>query len=287
MKKVIKIPSEFIRTDSIKNSLVFDGGSIMQEVLVGTDQDCRIFLEEQTLFFVLEGSVTFSYGPENFAVDKNEMTLLKNGMILQCNKSVDPNNGCYRGLLFCLKDELIRTFLIDAEKMKAKSENGELRSGVYAMNDCLHTFIQSLDPYFKHNSEVNLGQFRLKINEMLYHLGIGNKSLFDQLIQSRSLIQGDIQQVVEKYYTSAISLENLAHLSGRSLSSFKRDFKRIYNVAPAVWIRQRRLTKARELLESTGVSLSEICFAIGFENVSHFSRIFKQHYGNSPTSYRN
>ncbi len=279
--------SELLGTAEIKNRLTFDGGEVIEESFTGKDWCQSIFIEEQTLFFVLEGSVVLSHGIVDLVVSQNEMTLLKKGKLYDIQKVIDSNSGHYRGMLFCLKDDLIRAFLMNSEKVKAKPVNGELRSRVHAMNDCLHTFIQSLDSYFKYNSEVHLGQFRLKLNEMLYYLGIGNESLFNELIQLDTSVKADLQQIIEKYSTSPISLENLAVISGRSLSSFKRDFKKIYNAAPATWLRQKRLTKAKELLESTELPVSEICFATGFENVSHFSRVFKQYYGNSPSFYRN
>jgi len=55
---------------------------------------------------------------------------------------------------------------------------------------------------------------------------------------------------------------------------------------PATWIREKRLNKAKEMLETTGMTVSEICYSLGFENVSHFSRIFKQFHGKIPTSLR-
>lgn len=287
MKEILRIPSALLGISEVKNRLIFDGGEIIEESSTGKDWCQSVFIEEQALFFVLEGSVVLSHGIENLVVRQNEMTLLKKGKLYDIQKVIDSNSGHYRGMLFCLTDDYIRTFLMNSEKIKAKPDNGELRSGVHAMNDCLHTFIQSLDPYFKYSSEVHLGQFQLKLEEMFYYLGIGNESLFNQLIQLDINIKTDLQQIIEKYYTSPISLEDLAIVSGRSLSSFKRDFKQIFNAAPATWLRHKRLAKAKELLESTEFPVSEICFAIGFENVSHFSRAFKQYYGNSPSFYRN
>ena len=85
-------------------------------------------------------------------------------------------------------------------------------------------------------------------------------------------------------YTSPISLEELAYLSGRSLSSFKRDFQSIYNTTPAKWIREKRLSKAHQMLQSSQMSVAEVAYSLGFENPTHFSRIFKQQYGISPIS---
>ncbi len=94
----------------------------------------------------------------------------------------------------------------------------------------------------------------------------------------------DIHRVVEDNYTSPISLEELAYLSGRSLSSFKRDFQSIYNTTPAKWIREKRLSKAHQMLQSSQMSVAEVAYSLGFENPTHFSRIFKQQYGMSPIS---
>ena len=89
----------------------------------------------------------------------------------------------------------------------------------------------------------------------------------------------DIHRVVEENYTSPISLEELAYLSGRSLSSFKRDFQSIYNTTPARWIREKRLSKARQMLQTSRMSVAYVAYSLGFENPTHFSRIFKQQYG--------
>jgi transcriptional regulator GlxA family with amidase domain len=92
--------------------------------------------------------------------------------------------------------------------------------------------------------------------------------------------------VVEHHYASPVSVSELAYLSGRSLSSFKRDFQNIYNIAPATWIREKRLEKAKDMLETTALSVSDICYSLGFENVSHFSRIYKEFHGQAPSISR-
>jgi transcriptional regulator GlxA family with amidase domain len=75
-------------------------------------------------------------------------------------------------------------------------------------------------------------------------------------------------------------------LSGRSLSSFRRDFFAIYNMPPSQWIRLKRLEKARGLLISATMSVTDICYTTGFENIAHFSRLFKSHFGYCPRYFR-
>ncbi|PTT16187.1 hypothetical protein DBR27_02730 [Flavobacterium sp. HMWF030] len=154
------------------------------------------------------------------------------------------------------------------------------------MNECLVAFAHSMKPYFFDHSIVYPGQLRLKIMELLYDVAEGNRNMFLQILQLHEPVKADIKQVVEQHYASPVSLSELAYLSGRSLSSFKRDFQLIYNMSPALWIREKRLEKAKEMLETTVLPVSDICYTLGFENVSHFSRIFKEFHGQPPTLFR-
>lgn len=133
---------------------------------------------------------------------------------------------------------------------------------------------------------MNPGLLKLKIMELLYDVAECSKNMFRQILQLRRPVRVDIRQVVEQYYATPVTLPELAFLSGRSLSSFKRDFQQTYNESPAQWIRNKRLELAKQMLQQTAIPVTEICYSIGFENVSHFSRIFKDHYGFPPTQYR-
>ena len=72
-------------------------------------------------------------------------------------------------------------------------------------------------------------------------------------------------------------------LSGRSLSTFKRDFKKCSALSPREWLIRRRLEAAHGLIRKGGRKVSEICFEVGFKNLSHFSKIYKIAYGVPPT----
>lgn len=80
-----------------------------------------------------------------------------------------------------------------------------------------------------------------------------------------------------------LSIEEIANYTGRSLSTFKRDFKKYSNLSPQKWLIQRRLETAHELIRRGGRRVSDICFEVGFKNLSHFSKIYKGMYGVPPT----
>ena len=81
-----------------------------------------------------------------------------------------------------------------------------------------------------------------------------------------------------------LSLEEIANYTGRSLATFKRDFKKVSELSPQKWIIRRRLEAAHALIRSGVRNVTDICFEVGFKNLSHFSKIYKEKYGSSPAN---
>ena len=80
-----------------------------------------------------------------------------------------------------------------------------------------------------------------------------------------------------------LSMEEIASYTGRSLATFKRDFAKISDLTPKKWLIKRRLEAAHELIQTGKKKVSEVCFEVGFKNLSHFSKIYKEAYGAAPT----
>lgn len=88
---------------------------------------------------------------------------------------------------------------------------------------------------------------------------------------------------MNKNYTFNVNTERFAYLTGRSLSSFKRDFKTIFNETPSRWLTKKRLQEAFFFIDKKHKCPSEIYLDLGFEAFSHFSFSFKKMFGLSPT----
>lgn len=80
-----------------------------------------------------------------------------------------------------------------------------------------------------------------------------------------------------------LSVEDIAGFTGRSLASFKRDFKRISNLPPQRWLIEKRLKVAHDKIRNEKRKISDVYLEVGFKNLSHFSTAFKKQYGFSPT----
>ena len=93
----------------------------------------------------------------------------------------------------------------------------------------------------------------------------------------------DILDYLNENYMLDLSMEEIAGYTGRSLATFKRDFAKVSDLTPQKWIIRRRLEAAHELIKSGKKKVTEACFDVGFKNLSHFSKIYKEAYGVAPS----
>ena len=87
---------------------------------------------------------------------------------------------------------------------------------------------------------------------------------------------------IEAHLCTQISLEDLAALVHLSPFHFARCFKATLGLAPHQYIIARRIEHAKRLLLTTTLTVAEIGWSIGYENISHFRRLFALHSGVTP-----
>jgi len=83
-----------------------------------------------------------------------------------------------------------------------------------------------------------------------------------------------------------LDLRFLANRLGMSFRTLSRKFKNELQITPGKWIQNKRLEMARALLEMTRLSVSEICYRIGYQDVASFSRLFAKSTGMPPADFR-
>ena len=123
----------------------------------------------------------------------------------------------------------------------------------------------------------------LKVKEAVHLLLKVNPELKNILFNFKDPGKIDIEAFMQQNYHFNVQLQRFAYLSGRSLSTFKRDFEKIFKMTPSRWLVKRRLQEAYFLLREKGAKSSEVYLDLGFENLSHFSRAFKNEFGYSPS----
>ncbi|ABP66955.1 transcriptional regulator, AraC family [Caldicellulosiruptor saccharolyticus DSM 8903] len=91
---------------------------------------------------------------------------------------------------------------------------------------------------------------------------------------------------INSNYSSDIDIDLLAKLANLSKFYFCRLFKEITHLTPVDYINKFRVEKAIELIKNTNLSISEIAFEVGFNNVSYFIKVFKEYVGVTPFKYK-
>jgi AraC-like DNA-binding protein len=132
----------------------------------------------------------------------------------------------------------------------------------------------------------DVGQ-RIKFNELIYLiLSDEDGCIKRKVLRSSDMEIAQFLNIIYDNVFNDISIEQLAEMTNRSLTSFKKEFKRLLDAPPHQWIIDQRLDKARILLASTSRTVSEIGAVCAFANISHFIKLFKQRYNETPATFR-
>ena len=168
-------------------------------------------------------------------------------------------------------------------------DNQESMLPVKTITDSMmEKFIDSLLFYFENPEIVSEDILVLKIRELILLLvqstHSGNiQKLITALFTRKS---ASISEVINANLYGNYSVSELARLAGLSLTSFKEEFAILFGESPARYIRRKKIDRAKELLELSNYSISDIAFQTGFTDPSHFSKSFHGLCGCSPAAYR-
>jgi AraC family transcriptional regulator, exoenzyme S synthesis regulatory protein ExsA len=282
---MLRIPSEIQANQ-------FESLKIQENTFVAYRSDVYpskndVFFEENAVIYVLEGDKIFNSTSEEVKVKKGDVLFVKRGFYLM-SESIDAS---YRSLVFFFDEKILKEFVaqnLDIFKGLNESKGIESESLLKLnSNEAFGKYIESLQPFFKTQTTF-LNQFlKLKVQEMLLHLIEldKGKDLSRLLFQIYKGQKTELDYILNTYYLKPLTLSELAKISGRSLSVFKREFNTRYGMSPGTWIRDKKLDHAAFLLKNNMANVVQIAEEIGFESVSHFIKCFKAKFGKTPKQF--
>lgn len=109
-----------------------------------------------------------------------------------------------------------------------------------------------------------------------------NKSMKAQSLENKK-IKEILQKVMSELYKTSPTVQEMANMADMSVSKFKLIFNNEYGESPHQHILGKRLTMARELLQTGSYSVSQVCYKVGFNHPSGFTRLFKQKFQCTPS----
>lgn len=236
---------------------------------------------------VLSGRKTWRTSDGTWVVEKGQTLFFKKGAAIVYQDFKDD----FCVMVFFVSDNFIRDVVREVSgELNSRHDGEALHQTAMIVNGdvTLAAYFQSMLAYFTGTAKPAETLLTLKLKELIVNILLGgNNPVLAAYFQS--LLKSDappLSQIMEANFCYNLGLEDFAKLSHRSLSTFKRDFRKYFNQSPGKWLVQKRLEYSAVLLKNPALNVSQVALDCGFEDLSHFSRAFKSKFGTSPANYR-
>lgn len=229
------------------------------------------FISGETKIIQADAEYIFRPG-DIFMIPRNQLATIINY----------PKDGLpHKSVVMHLEVERLRKFyaLLNI-KSKASIKRKIFR---FPEHPLLQSCFASLIPYFDVEEKFPEKIADLKINEAITIIRLIDPEIDQVLANFDEPGKVDLVTFMEKNFMFNMPMERFGYLTGRSLATFNRDFRKHFSITPQKWLTQKRLELAHYQLTQKDKKPAEIYLEVGFEDLSHFSYAFKKQFGLAPT----
>lgn len=233
------------------------------------------FISGETRIIQADRSYLFKAG-DIFLIPRNHLATIINY----------PKDGLpHKAVVMHLTTERLKQFYTSVDRQrKVISRDSSIHS--FSHHPLLKSCLASLIPYFEIEGPLPENIAHLKITEAISILREIDPDIDAVLADFDEPGKVDLITFMEKNYMFNMPLERFGYLTGRSLSTFNRDFRKLFQTTPQRWLTQKRLELAYYHLSEKNKKPSDVFLEVGFEDLSHFSHAFKKQYGFAPSLAR-
>lgn len=264
---------------------VFDCSNVLIASYFTDDKGCAHENREHTLIYICSGELEIEERGKKALLHKGDCAFMRRDNRMWLQKHVETG-GCYRSVVLKFKKTFLREFYqtLGRDQIPAVSQRGKNSLHILPNNRAdIRSLFESVIPYFDAGTEPSEEVLKLKMIEGLYVLLNTDRNIYASLFDFVEPWKIDIIDYLNENYMYDLSMEEIASYTGRSLATFKRDFAKVSDLTPQKWIIRRRLEAAHNLIRSGKKKVTEACYDVGFKNLSHFSKIYKETYGVAPS----
>lgn len=239
------------------------------------------------LLHAIAGQSECTVAGEKICFGAGEYILLARNNFSKIHIFPDKETGIHKGILIRISEEEIQKFFLHNKQAVKHSHIPKLslykRLPPHPLLQGLFASVETcLELGYTYNSQKLM---LIKIYETLETLVTIEPELYDWFFHTNANLQKiNLIDFMNKNFIFNAPLERFAELSGRSLSTFRRDFIKEFGITPSTWLLSRRLEEAYRLIAEEKKKPSEIYLHLGFESLSHFTQSFKNKYSLTPAS---
>lgn len=238
-----------------------------------------VMFEHHMLVWFISGETKIVQADATYFFKKGDIFLIPRNQLATIINY--PKEGLpHKTVVMHLSIPRLREFYANLNIKPKAGASQRIRS--FSQHPLLESCLASLIPYFDvKDLPENIAS--LKITEAISILRTIDKEIDDVLTNFEEPGKIDLVTYMEKNFMFNMPMEKFGYLTGRSLTTFKRDFKKAFNATPQRWLTHKRLELAHYELGEKRKKPVDVCYEVGFENLSHFSFAFKKQYGYAPT----
>jgi len=250
--------------------------------------------EVEDIVWSHNGYIAYVQSGKKTWISPNGAYTLHSGDAIYCKKGGNLVHSFYEeqfcALVFFFPENFVRDIVLEFQEGMQPKDPAYDESTIMKLkvNVSLKTFFESVMSYFLLEENPSKHLLKLKFKELILQVLTShtNPALATQFLSMAKQQQSSLKQLMLDNYLYGLTLNDYARLCNRSLSTFKRDFKKTFGVSPGRWLVEQRIKYAKMLILTTEESIGDIAFHSGFETTSNFIRCFKKFFGLPPQQFR-
>ena len=288
IKNTFSLPKFFVK-DRVFDVIKADDLSYVEYRQYQEQGKNELLLTSYMFVVVLCGTKLIHTGSHTFEIENGNGFFARKGSYI-VSERMSSETGSFESLIFFFEDRFLLNFITQHvfDKNSIRKKNSQTGILPVRLTPFLKTNIEAILPHFTKQTEHSKNILRLKFEEILLNLldGDVNHEFHNYLSSFHQDKKKDLADIVEKNLTKPLNIEELAKLSGRSLTTFKRDFYKTFGESPRGWINRKRVERAYSILKSTDKNVTDVCYETGFSSISHFIQLFRNSYGITPKQFQ-
>ncbi|NOU62213.1 helix-turn-helix domain-containing protein [Marinifilum caeruleilacunae] len=273
---VENIPEIYLESNGVQQELFVYDFKMTNDVVKS-----KVNLSMNMFSFLQVGKKQVHFADASVMVNKDQSLLIREGNWLWTE--LLDNDDIYYCKLFFFSESRLKEFMkkypISDEIIKDEDPFFVIENDEY-----ITSYIGTLSRMAVNPSTYNENLLSIKFEEiLLYLMGKYGEKFETYLYSLITKESSPFKKIIESNVFSNLKLEEIAFLCNMSLSTFKRSFMAEYGISPGKWLQDKRLQRAKEILQEGKATASDIYLDYGYSNLSNFSIAFKNKFGISPT----
>ncbi len=243
----------------------------------------EVYHPSTLLLYTQKGNLHVTTKDQSSIIAAGEYAVLKKYTEASMFKTWSDEEGEARTYGFGLTNEFLERVIseISLPNRKRLSESFFRLKPTKKLDDLMESIILHVDT----NDKLDPKLVEEKTLEALKALAEADVKILEIFHEFSIKQQGDLEKLMKHNFLYKIPLKVLAVQSGRSLSTFNRDFKKLFNDTPHNWIKKQRLYFAKKMMKEHKMKPSHVYLESGFEDLAHFSKAFKKQFNKTPRDF--